>query len=195
MKKLLLGSVAALSVASFSPAQAQENSMDGFYAGLYGGYAWADTDNSAGADPEPTGFDYGIFGGYKVDSAMRDAGIGITGAVEVSWGGSLADDTVGGVEIEKGREFGLSFRPGINLMESGLNPYGIIGYRNTQFEASSGGLSTDENYHGFELGLGADLLQFDDFGVRAEYSYVWYAEEDNINPSEGDLRIGLTYGF
>ena len=194
MKKILLSAMVIFALGATQKAQA-ETDYSGFYAGLYGGYAWADAENSNGANPEPTGFDYGIYGGYKIDSLLRDAGIGITGALELAWGGSTADDTVGGISIEKGREFGVSFRPGINLMQRGINPYGIIGYRNTEFEASVTGLTADETYHGFELGLGADLMSFDTFDVRAEYSYVWYGKENGINPSEGDLRVGLSYNF
>ena len=192
MKKILFGAVALLLIATIQPANAQDS---GLYAGVYGGYAWADAENSVGPDPEPTGFDYGIFGGYRVDSALQDAGYGLNGAVEIFWGGSTADDDVGGVDIEKGREFGINFRPGFNLSNSSLSPYGIIGYRNTEFEAQSGGISTDESYHGFELGIGTDLMQWDNTNLRVEYSYVWYAEEDNINPSEGDLRLGLGFNF
>ena len=195
MKKILLGIVTALSVATFQNAQAQEAGGTGFYAGVYGGYAWAEAENSAGADPDPAGFDYGLYGGYKIDSMLDDAGIGLTGALEIFLGGSTADDSTGGVDIEKGREYGISFRPGFNWENSSISPYAILGYRNTEFEASSGGISTDETYHGFELGLGTELIQWDQINLRVEYSHVWYNEEDNINPSEDNLRLGLGYNF
>ena len=199
MKKLLLGTVAALSVATFQTAQAQETDLNGFYAGFYGGYTWADTENSRGADPSPSGTDYGVYGGYKIDSMLESTGLGITGALEGHWGGSTADDTVGGVKIEKGREFGLSFRPGLTFLNSDaifdINPYAILGYRNTEFEASVVGLTADETYHGFELGIGTELVAYDNMGIRFDYTHVFYGEENNIDPSEDNFRIGIGYNF
>ena len=199
MQRLFFGAISALALLISSPSAAQENALSDFYIGLYGGYTWMDADNDNGADPEPEGFDYGLFGGYRIDSMFANTNYGLTGALEAFIGGSTADDEIGGVDIEKGLEYGFSFRPGfafLNQNAFNINPYGIIGYRNTELEASSGGLSTDENYHGFELGLGADILQLDNnIGVRAEYSYVWYMEDNDIDPSEGNLRLGLSYQF
>ncbi len=203
MEKLLLGTVAALSFTTFQTAQAQDTSLSGAYVGVYGGYGWTDTENSNGADPSPSGTDYGIYGGYKIDSLLdqtvNQTGLGLTGALELHWGGSTADDTVGGVKIEKGREYGLSFRPGLSFLNSDslftINPYGIIGYRNTEFEARVANLEFDETYHGFELGIGTELMAYDNLAFRVDYTHVWYGEENGIDPDEDNLRFGVGYNF
>ena len=76
-----------------------------------------------------------------------------------------------------------------------INPYGILGYRRAEFEASTGGASADEDFDGFELGIGTELVAYENVGIRAEYSYTWYSEEDNIDPSEHNMRIGAAYHF
>ena len=195
MKKLLLAMIAVFSITIVQSAQAQDS---GLYGGLYGGYGWTDADNSNGADPSPSGLDYGIFGGYKIDSILQDAGLGLTGALELHWGGSTADDTVGGVTLEKGREYGLSFRPGLSFLDSdsfSINPYGILGYRITEYEAKVSGLSADDDYHGLSLGLGGEFMSRDTMSVRLDYTYTWYGKENGIDPSEGDLRLGVGFDF
>lgn len=203
MKKLLLGTVAALSVATFQTAQAQDSVIAGPYVGVYGGYGWTSADNSNGADPDPSGTDYGIYAGFKADSLLNSTvnktGLALTGALEVHYGGSTADDTVGGVKVEKGREYGVSFRPGMSFLNNDyiidVNPYAIIGYRNTEFEASVAGLSADETYHGFELGLGTELVAYDNMAIRLDYTHVWYGEENGIDPDEDNLRVGVGFNF
>lgn len=203
MKKLLLGTAAVVAFALPQMASAQESMVTAPYVGVYGGYGWADTENSNGADPSPSGTDYGVFGGVKInsllDQTVNKTGLGLTGALEVHYGGSTADDNVGGVTIEKGREYGVSFRPGMSFLNNNaiidINPYAIVGYRNTEFEAKVAGLSADDTYHGFELGLGTELVAYDNIGVRLDYTHVWYGEENGIDPDEDNIRLGLSYNF
>lgn len=207
MKKLLFGTVAILSVSTVHGARA-ENVYDndtsiGPYVGVYGGYGWTDADTNAGVSVSPDGGDYGIYGGVQVDqlldSTVNRTGLGLTGAVELHYGWSGADDNVGGVNFEKDNEFGVSFRPGLSFLNNNavldINPYGIIGYRRTEYEASVGGLSADDEYDGFELGIGTQLLAYEDVGVRLDYTHVWYGEENGFDPDEDNLRIGVGYHF
>lgn len=201
----------ALILAAAMPALAQQNQdrtrgttspMTGAYIGAYGAYNWIDVDSDAGGGADPDGWDGGVFVGYKFDRLFggnRDVGVGGTAAIEAFYGFSNIDDTSGGLTVEKDDEWGISFRPGLSFLDrmtgdQGLNPYGIIGYRNTKFDMS-GALSGSERLDGFELGLGTELVAFRNAGLRLEYSHVWYDSEAGIDPDMDSVRLGVTYHF
>lgn len=213
MKKALLFSAALLATAGVATsAHAQVSNtqpgepspLSGFYAGAFGGYGWTDADSTAFGDQSIDGGDYGLFAGYQLDGLLdRQLGLGINGALEFHYGWSDADDTalVAGVpvKLEKNAEWGVNFRPGLSVVDQvmpfGIKPYGIIGYRQAEFEASAGGVSSDETFDGFELGIGTELIAYNDFGIRLDYSHVWYGEEGGIDPDEDDLRLGVAFHF
>ncbi len=216
MKKILMMCGVALMMSS--PAIADEYNtykvgdntvrttpLTGAYVGVLAGYTNANTDDSvAGTDPEVKGGDYGVFAGYKVDALLDNTinrtGLGLNGAIEMSYVWSGADDRDGGIEYEKNNEFGLSFRPGLSILNNltpfDVNPYGIIGYKRTEFEADAGsGIAGSEDFDGFELGIGTELVAYDNVGVRLDYSHTWYEEIGGVDPSEDSIRVGLAYHF
>lgn len=210
MKKsaFLLSAALFAVAASASGAHAQTNSysensvspLSGVYVGGFGGYSWNDTDTTGAGNLSVDGGDYGLFVGYQLDTLLdRTIGLGINGAIEAHYAWSDASDTVGGVKVEKDHEWGVSFRPGLSFVDSvmpvGVKPYGIIGYKRANFEASAGGVSADRNFDGFELGLGTELIAFNDFGVRLDYSHTWYEDKAGVDPSGDDLRLGMAYHF
>jgi hypothetical protein len=166
-----------------------------FYFGGYGGWSWTDAD-SGGSSFDVNGNDWGVFLGYNL-GALMDKGAALQGGLEAHYGwGSNADDTVAGVTLKKEREWGVDFRPGLSFisdsMPLGLKPYGILGYRQAQFHSSATGNST---HPGFNLGVGTELLAYDNFGVRLDYSHVFYKEDDGVDPDEDDLRAGVAFHF
>ncbi|MBU6234245.1 MAG: outer membrane beta-barrel protein [Alphaproteobacteria bacterium] len=161
--------------------------LTGAYLGAYGGYGWTDADTTAG-NLEVDGADYGVFLGYKLDEYLQDK-IGITGAVEAHLGWSGADDSIAGTSVEKEHEWGVDFRPGISISKM-LNPYAIIGYRRASFDSPTLG---DQDFDGFDLGIGTELVTWDRVGMRLDYVHTWYGEENGIDPDENDIRLGLSY--
>lgn len=205
---LLTASVAAALI--FNPAaQAQDDmsydsNVTGFYGGVFAGYGWTDTNSTAFGDADLNGGDYGVFAGYELDDFFaRKIGYGLNGSLELhfAWSDASESAVLAGVPVqfEKNHEWGFSFRPGFDSIDQALphhiKPYGIIGYRSASFDANAGGVSGDESFGGVELGLGTQLYSFGDFGVRADYSRVWYGEESGLDPTEDDLRLGLGYQF
>lgn len=177
--------------------------LSGVYVGAYGGYGWNDADISAGPELDVNGWDTGFFVGYQVDTLLdRTLGLGVNGALEFHYGWSDADDetVTGGTTFttEKEDEWGFSFRPGLSIVDDyvyGLNPYGIIGYKRAKFETSSGTTKTSEDFDGFSLGLGTEVMAFGDAGLRLDYTHTWYEDKGGIDPSGDDLRLGLAYHF
>jgi outer membrane immunogenic protein len=174
----------------------------GPYIGGYGGYDWTDADTPIpGFKPESRGWDYGVFAGIRIDGLldrMNGMGIGLNGAIEGFYGWSDSDDEIGGIAVNKKNEWGVSFRPGLSFLNNdkmGISPYGILGYRNTEFEAFAGTAGASERYNGFDLGIGTQLLAMGQFGVRAEYTHTWYASEGDIDPDSDTVRLGVSYQF
>jgi opacity protein-like surface antigen len=207
MKKtmLCLSTLMALSCTSALAAPARdEHRINGFYAGVYGGYDWSELGISSSADPQLDGWDAGVYVGYKLGTLLekRDGyGMGMVGSIEGFYGISDSKDTFFGVDLEKGDDWGISFRPGFAVLDRvtaplDISPYAIIGYRNTEFEGSIGGIASgEENYDGFELGVGTELIAMGDYGIRLDYSHVWYEDKGGIEPSSNDVRLGLSYHF
>lgn len=169
--------------------------LTGAYFGAYGGYGWTDLDSSVGT-ADVNGGDYGLFAGMKLDQWLQN-NIGINGALEVFYGWSGADDTVAGIDVEKDHEWGINFRPGLSFlsMNGAINPYGIIGYRRTNFEASAGAIAGDEDYNGLDLGIGTEVMSWNNVGLRLDYTHTFYEEKNGIDPDEDNLRVGLAYHF
>ena len=197
-KKLILTS--ALVLAMQAPAMAQDyndgydDPMTGLYLGASGGYSWIDADTpTAGTELDLDGSEFGVFVGYKLDQWLQNS-VGITGAVEAHYEWSIADDAEGTVGFEKDNSWGVQFRPGISVFES-INPYGIIGYKRAEFDATTAGGTTSEDFDGFELGIGTELVAYGDVGFRVDYTHTWYGEEAGFDPDEHAVKAGISYHF
>lgn len=176
--------------------RSMHDTRGGVYLGGYGGYGWSDLDVTGSPDFDVNGTDYGVFIGAELESLFGDNMMGLHGALEGFYGWSSADDSNAGINAEKDHEWGVSFRPGLTFVDKyapfGVKPYGILGYRRTNYDFSSG---SDRNYNGFELGVGTELVAYGNYGVRLDYSHVWYGEKGGVDPSENDLRLGVAYHF
>ena len=172
--------------------------LSGVYVGGYGGYGWNSADTGAG-DVDVKGADYGAFVGYSLDTLLdHTIGLGINGSLEGFYGWSDADGETGAISYDKNDEWGVSFRPGLSFVNDyalGLKPYGILGYRRTEFQASVPGATAKDWHNGFELGVGTEVIAYGNVGVRLDYSHVWYEEKNGIDPDGDNLRMGVSYHF
>lgn len=180
-----------------SSSSVQKSPLTGPYVGVYGGYDWSDI--SGGADPD--GWDGGVFAGYKLGAIVdqkRSFGIGANSAIEAFYGVSSSNDSSGGGKASKNQDWGVSFRPGISFLDVStldINPYGILGYRNTEFKIANAAGSQTEHFSGFDLGIGSEVVNYGNVGVRLEYTHTWYNSERGFDPSSDNLRFGLSYHF
>ena len=208
MKKILSGVCAALvsstPVFAKTESTASATAVNGPYIGIYGGYDWTDIDDdTTGTSADLNGWDGGVFVGYRLDTLLdvtKGIGIGGGAAIEAFYGISNSDDTAAGINIEKEDEWGVSLRPGLSFfdgMTSGtaIAPYGILGYRNTEFKGTVGGFTGSERYDGFELGIGTQLMAMGSVGLRVEYAHTWYGSEGGVDPDSDDVRLGLSMHF
>jgi opacity protein-like surface antigen len=204
MKKaplLALATAAALFL-SLSPARADyqsrpfDKTWSNFYAGGYGGYGWTRAAQNPGPTLDVNGIDYGAFAGYEMGTLMSSDATGVTGALELHYGWSNASKTESGIEVKKDHEWGVDFRPGLtfvsNHMPMNLKPYGILGFRRTEFEQTTTG---KEQFNGFALGVGTELVALNNFGTRLDYAHVFSESKDGLDPDENDLRLGLAFRF
>ncbi|MCC7036765.1 MAG: porin family protein [Alphaproteobacteria bacterium] len=203
MKKLsLLAGTAAIAMFLYAaPASAQSETAhtdngSGIYLGGYGGYGWTDAE-TAGADGNLNGGDYGVFAGIELTNWLNQyQDWGMTAAIEAHYGWSGADDDTGALSFDKQDEWGVSFRPGFvaldDAMPLGLKPYGIIGYRHLDIDTTTLG---DQDFNGLELGLGTEVMAYGDLGLRLDYTHVFYGADGGIDPDEDNLRLGVGYHF
>jgi opacity protein-like surface antigen len=213
-KFALMAGIAATAIAFAAPASAQQTTTTynrtettrtyeaaprydntavatpstGPYVGVMGGYNWTDSDGAGSLE----GTEWGVFAGVEVGAFVDDyLNWGMHGALEGHYLWSDSD----GTGLQKNDEWGVSFRPGFdfvdNTMPLNLKPYAILGYRRAEFEAAG----VDEDFDGFELGIGTELVAYGDVGVRLDYTHVFYEDNAGLDPSEDNVRLGLAYHF
>lgn len=195
MKAFILSTAIILATSSAALADTKQSTttnLTGPYIGVYGGHDWSELDTAAGS-AESNDWEAGVFAGYKMDKVMswtQGYVFGGNAAIEGFYGMSDSDSAV-----HKDNEWGVSFRPGISILDSvvsdvGINPYLILGYRNTDFEGAG-----SNRFDGFELGVGTQFIAFGNAGLRLDYGHVWYGEENGVDPDSDDVRLGLSYHF
>jgi opacity protein-like surface antigen len=199
--KICMVAAPLLLALSTAPAQAYPNSNSnvtpgsGFYLGGYGGWTWTDASGFS-----VDGGDWGVLGGFDLGSYLnRNSNMGLDVGLELHYGWSSADDTVGAVKVKKGNEWGVDLHPGFsvisNAMPLGLKPYAILGYRQTEFDTERATGTNEDTFHGFALGAGAEVLAWGHAGVRLDYTHVWYGSHNGLDPDEDNLRGALVFHF
>ena len=212
---------AAVFVASISmagAASAQSPPFEGFYAGGQVGYSNINVDASVtglgSADEDLDGFGGGGFIGFG------GTNWGIYGAIEAELGydgaqfdESFSEPGVGTATLDAEAQltYGVGFRVGAVVADNVLI-YGRFGWVRTNIEAEatvsiiglgSASASDDEDFDGLRVGGGIEGMLADNIGVRGEYTYTMYGDEDvniggvpvNFDANQHLFRIGVAYYF
>ena len=111
-------------------------------------------------------------------------------AVEARVGFGLSDDSIGDVDVELDRLFGV-YGVGHLPIDEKWSIYGLIGYTDAEATASAGGFSATDSDSGFTLGLGAEFFITPEFGLNLEYTR--YLDESGYELSS--LALGGKYNF
>jgi len=200
--KFLASTAAVLTtILTFSSAHADNINTSNFYVGGFGGWDWNRVDVPDGTSFKPDGSDWGGFVGYNFGTTPDQGLYGLRTGIEAHYGWTGSNSEAGIIDgtstsLEKKHEWGVDLRPGFGSVYHAepvdINPYAILGYRQAEFSNS---VTSDTTHPGFDLGLGTELISYEHFGVRLDYTHVFYRSEEGIEPHEDDLRLGLAYHF
>ncbi|MDC9823750.1 porin family protein [Devosia sp. ZB163] len=188
---------------SAAPEQAVASSnWDGFYAGIFAGYAAGDlttTDNFLIISPyeaEYAGYLVGVqagynfhltdnvVGGYSVDIAYNSASSDNDSyAIALDWSGSVTS------------------RIGLDL--NGIVPYALGGIAATTASVTDGSNVTETQTHiGYTIGAGVEVALADSVSANLEYRYTSFGTKiyDLVNVTTADfadhsIRAGVNYHF
>lgn len=188
---------------SAAPEQAVASSnWDGFYAGMFAGYAAGDlttTDNELDVSPytaEYDGYLVGIqagynfhltdlvVGGYSVDIAYNSASsVNDSYDIDLAWSGSVTS------------------RLGLDL--GGIVPYVLGGISVASIEIADYPAVTDTQTHiGYTVGAGVEVALADAISANVEYRYTDFGTQINeltnvttANFADHSVRAGVNYHF
>lgn len=94
--------------------------------------------------------------------------------------------------------FGLSVRPGSSFNDT-TNGFLVLGYRNAKMDYTLNeidsnfpplNLTSSQNIHGFEFGLGGEVCLNDQLGLRLEVTQTQYQSKDLVNVSGSGAGAG-----
>ncbi|MCH8036708.1 MAG: outer membrane beta-barrel protein [Proteobacteria bacterium] len=214
-KKSLIFAIAfAASLSMAGVASAQRSNFEGFYVGGQVGYSNI-SEKATGLgvtlyDESADGFGGGGFIGFGGTNGILygsiEAEVGYDGA---QWDASAPVAGFGTVtlDVEAQLNYGVGFRVGAVVADNFLI-YGRFGWIRTNVEATltsttvSGSLSADEDYDGGRFGGGIEG-KFGNIGVRGEYTYTIYEDDDivasgvavHFDRDQHLFRVGVAYYF
>ncbi|MGN6487018.1 MAG: outer membrane protein [Devosia sp.] len=184
-----------------APAVAS-SSWDGFYVGIFGGYAQGTlttTDNFLPVSPyeeDYAGYLVGLQGGYNF--TLSDNVVGGFG-VDIAYNGAATEDPSYVVRI--GWSGSATARLGLDL--GGIVPYALGGIALANVEVADFPAATESHTHvGYTVGAGIEVALTDAVSANLEYRYTGFGTQiyDLTNITTGDfadhsVRAGVNYHF
>lgn len=200
MKKVLLASVAALSVAGVASASVPgANKFTGFYLGADLGYGTGDADAKINTTKLELGAK-GVRGGLHVGYGKQFDNRFYLGLEANGYLSGMKDSFTSGsnkIELKRNWGVGASLRPGI-VFDNAL-AYAIVGfdYANLQAKGTdSSGTPFDnkKKRFGFVPGLGVELMATDHVKVGVEATHTFYKKiKDDLKLQATEFVARVSY--
>lgn len=195
------------------PVYEQRSRWQGFYLGVNGGYAWADTSNAPFYD---AGNNVGSFGSLSPEGAFGGGQIGYNAVFGRMLLGVEAD--VQGADINDSTSSGLgsastqidwfgTVRGRVGFVSDRTLIYATAGYAwadvETKFATPGLAVSGNDTLDGYVVGGGVEYALTDNWSTKLEYQYVDLESTrfgigstgTNIDPDFHTVRVGLNYRF
>lgn len=188
---------------SAAPEQAAASSnWDGFYAGMFAGYAAGDlttTDNFLPTSPfeaEYAGYLVGVQAGYNFH--LNDNVVGGY-SVDIAYNSASSDNSSYDIALDWSGS--VTSRLGLDL--NGFVPYVLGGITATTASVTDFPAATESQTHiGYTVGAGIEVALADSVSANVEYRYTGYGTKiyslTNITTADfvdHSVRAGLNYHF
>lgn len=139
------------------------------------------------------GVGFGGYAGYDFPVGDRTF-VGLQAGVETSTAEFTVSDGFSRIKLEAGTSFDLGGRLGVMLNDS-TALYGRLAWGQTTFKASVDDESADRDLSAWKLGGGLETRLNEQVGLRLEYVYSAYEDQDGLEPSGSQVRAGLNWRF
>jgi len=181
VKKILTLTLASAAVLAATPALAQDViAPTGPRVEALVGY-----DKVKALGEKDGGALFGIGGGYDF-AVGRTVSLG----ADIEATESTQKESAGGVEVKAGRDLYAGGRVNVAVSPT-ANLYVKGGYTNARFKADDGVDSFSENFEGYRLGAGGQLIVTGKTYVGSEYRYSNY--EDGLSRHQLALTVGTRF--
>jgi len=171
--------------------------FSGFYVQGQAGYLNANHDVSV-ESPSGTLLDlngissHGFFGGGRVGYDFARGRFLFGPYAEYNWDNAKTELSLGGTSAAytRGNDWTVGARAGVIVAPRTL-VYGLVGYTQTQYEASLGSFSQKFDYDGVTAGGGVEFALASNIFAGLEVSHTWYNDTTLASFGAIDLKDGL----
>jgi len=139
------------------------------------------------------GVGFGGYAGYDFPIGER-AFVGLQAGVETSAAEFTASDGYSSIKLEAGTSFDLGGRLGLMVNDT-TALYGRLAWGQTTFKASLDDESEDRDLSAWKFGGGLETRLNEQVGLRLEYVYSAYEDQDGLEPSGSQVRAGVNWRF
>lgn len=176
-------------------------SWTGFYAGVNGGYGWAEIEDGGFTFEELDGWFGGAQVGYNYD--FGGFVLGVEGDIQLS-DINYSEEIVPGLTGEIGIDSFGTIRARAGYAVDRFLPYvtGGVAWARGSISASGGGtsLSFEDNFVGWTIGAGLEYAVTDNVTIRGEYLYTDFGTADfdsgaDVGLTSSIVRAGVNFKF